>query len=97
MTGGQKREREKRARTGHAEHRREEFVGILDFGDIVPTAGVKGCGGNNQDRGIDEEREHQRERRINCRELDCFAFARRAQLIIVESARSMNADTNCGA
>ena len=41
LSGGEECEREKRARAGHAEHRRKEFVGVLDFGDIVAAPCVK--------------------------------------------------------
>jgi len=42
----------------------ERLVGVLDLLDIGAAAGVKHRGGDNQDRGIDEQRQHQRDRRI---------------------------------
>ena len=37
---------------------------------------------NNQNRGIDEEREHERERRVDRRELDRFPFAAWIEFVV---------------
>ena len=55
-------------RQRRAEQRREQLVGVLDLGDLVVAGAVEGGGRHDQDRGVDEEREHQRDRRVDGRE-----------------------------
>ena len=38
---------------------------LLEFGDVGLAGLVEGRGRENEDRGIDQEREHQRDRRID--------------------------------
>src|SRR5205085_12194231 len=50
-------------------------VGILNFRHAVLTAGVKCRGGNDEDSGVDEECEHERDGGIERGKLDRFCFA----------------------
>ena len=54
LTGSEKRQGKYRARSGYAEERRQQFVGILDFGDVAVAVPVESGGGDDQDRGVDE-------------------------------------------
>jgi hypothetical protein len=56
-------------------------VRVLDFRDAVRGA-VEGRGGDDQDGGVDEKREHERHGRVNGRELDGLAFALGRRLIL---------------
>ena len=63
--------------TGHAEHRREQLVGVLDLRDVLALP-VERRGRDDEDRAVDEQREHQRDGRIDRRELDRLAPCRSA-------------------
>ena len=65
LAGGQQRHGEERAGDADAEHRAEQFVGVLDFRHVLMSGPMKGGGGEDQDRGVDEEREHEGEGRID--------------------------------
>ena len=69
------RQGEESARAGHAQHRREQLVGVLNLRHVVPSPSIESRGGDDEDGGVDEEREHQRQGGIDRRELDRLAFA----------------------
>ena len=57
----------------HAEHGREQLVGVGDLGDVVQAARVEGRGAQDEDGGVDEEREAERDRGIDDGEADGLA------------------------
>ena len=67
--------REQRAGERHAQQRREQLVGVLDLGDVGAAGRVEGRGGQDQDRGVDEERERQRHGAVDGGEPDRLALA----------------------
>ena len=74
LARAEQRDRKQRARHRRAEQRREQLVGVADFGHVLVAGAVKGGGGHHEDRGVDEEREHQRDGGIDRRELDGLAL-----------------------
>ena len=54
---------EQRRRDGGAEQRREQRVRLAEFGDVGLAGLVEGRGREDQDRGVDQQREHQRDGR----------------------------------
>ena len=58
---GEQRHGEERARHAHAEQRAEQLEGVLDFRDVLVARPMKSCGRENEDGGVDEEREHERD------------------------------------
>ena len=60
-------------------------------------ARVEGRRGDDQDRGVDEQRERQRDRRVDEGEAHRLALARRASPRSCASARSTSADRGCAA
>jgi hypothetical protein len=81
LAGGQECKGKKSARDADAESGAEEFVGILDFGDVVVTGPVKSSSGEHEKRAVDKEREHQGGRGIDGGVFDGFAPAFRIQLV----------------
>ena len=75
-----KRDGEKNAGETHAQKRTEQFVGVLNFRHVLMPGPMKHRRRQNQDRGIDEKREHQRAGRVDGREFDRLAFAFRRLL-----------------
>ena len=86
-----------RAGEAGSEHRREKFVGIGNFRDVVQAARVKRGGAEHQNRGVDEQRKRQRQRGIEGGVAQRFAFAARVGRRRLASARCSNADTDCAA
>ena len=80
LSGREQRERERGARAG-AEQRRQQLVRVLNLGDFGVSRGVKGRRRDDEDRRVDEEREAQRDRRIEEREFYRLAFAVRRLLV----------------
>ena len=62
LPGSEQRHGEERARHADAEQRAEQLVGVLDFRHVLVSRPVKRRGGEHQDGGVDEEREHERDR-----------------------------------
>ena len=61
----QERDREQRRRDRGAEQRHEQRVRLAEFGDLGAAGLVEGRGGEDQDRGVDEQREHQGRGRVD--------------------------------
>ena len=61
LAGGEQRHGEEGAGDADAEHRAEQLVGVLDFRHVLVAGPVKGGGGEDEDGGVDEEREHEGE------------------------------------
>ncbi len=78
---GEQRHREQRRGDAEAEQRRQQLVGLADLGDVGMAAVVEGRGCHDQDRGIDEQRQHQRDGRVRRRPFDRLAPARVVALI----------------
>src|SRR6266568_6441718 len=72
---GQQGNRKQNTRTGHAERRAEQLIGILNFRHVILAARVKGGGGDDENGRVDEEGESQRERGVERGELDRLGFA----------------------
>ena len=88
-----------------AEQRREQCIGLLNFTDVGLAPGVEHRGGDDQDRRVDEQSQHQRDGAVGGGKPDRFAFAllgrfylprlhdRRVQIEIVRHhRRSENSD-----
>ena len=63
---------------GDAERGRQQAVGVLDLGHLGLAGGVEGGRGQDQDRGIDEEREAQRHGAVDGGEPERLALGPRA-------------------
>ena len=59
LPGSQQRDGEERRRQRRAQQRRQQLVGALDVADLVMAGAVEGGGGQDQDGGVDEQRERQ--------------------------------------
>ena len=80
LPGSQERHGEQRARQRRPQDRREQHVGLLDLRDFgAPVRVEDGCG-DDQDGGVDQQREHQSDRRIDGREGDRLPLAGRRRL-----------------
>ena len=75
MAGSQKREGKERAGHRDAQHRAEQFVGVLNLLDVVLTACVKSRGRNDENCRVDEQREHQGGGGVNGGKLDGLGLA----------------------
>ena len=65
LTGEQQRDGEKRAGELRAEERREQQVGVRDVRDALVARAVERGRRHDQNRAVQEEREHQRDGRID--------------------------------
>ncbi len=74
LARAEQRHREQHARHRRAEQRREQLIGVADLGDVLVPFAVEHRRRHDQDRGVDEEREHQRHRRVDRREPDRLAL-----------------------
>ncbi len=54
LAGGEQGEGEHGAGAGDAEQRGEQFVGVLDLGDVGVAAAMEDGRGHDQDGGVDE-------------------------------------------
>ena len=70
----QQRDREHRARRADAEHRREQAIRVADLRHVVAATPVERCGGDDQDSGVDEKGERQRDDGVDRREADRLAL-----------------------
>ncbi len=72
---GEQRHGEERAGQADAEHGAEEVKGVLDLRHVLMARPVERGRREDEDGGIDEEREHERDARIDGGEFDGLAFA----------------------
>ena len=72
----QQRHAEQRGCPGGAQQRGQELLGVLQIGYAVLAGLVKGRGRKDEDRGVDQQRQHERDRRIDGRKLDRLALGR---------------------
>ncbi len=70
FAGSQKGQRENRARHSDPEGGAEELEGILNAGDILMAGPMERGGRQDEDRAIDEEREHEGGGRVDGGEFD---------------------------
>src|SRR5262249_4831468 len=75
------------ARHTNTQQRAEQFVRVLNFGDILMAGPMESGSRKNQDRSINKQGEHERRARINSCKLDSFASAFRR---LLEFARLHN-------
>ena len=97
LARAEQRHREQRARHRRAEKRREELVGVADVGHVLVAGAVERGGGHHEDRGVDEEGRHERDRRVDGREADRFALALEGVGDTCASGRWTSAGTGCAA
>ena len=64
-----------RARHRRVEERRQELVRVRDVGHVLIAGAREGRGSHHENRAVNEEREHERHRRIDRRKAGRFAFA----------------------
>ena len=65
LSGSEQRDGEKHAGKTDAEQRAEQFVSVLNFRDVLMSRPMEHSGGEHEDRGVDEEREHERAGRVD--------------------------------
>src|SRR5205807_873540 len=58
LSGSEKCNSEEDARETDSQERTEQFIGVLNLSYILMTGPVKGGGGENQDRAVNEQGEH---------------------------------------
>src|SRR3954470_8751286 len=75
QAGGQQRHREQGGGDAEAEQRRQQFKCLTGFGHFGASARMEGGGGDDQDGGVDEQRQHQGDGRIRRRPFDRLAAA----------------------
>ena len=77
LSGREQRDCEKNAGETYAEKRTQQFVGVLNFRHVLMSGPMKHCRRENENRRIDEKREHQSAGRVDCCEFDRLTFALR--------------------
>ena len=76
----------------------EQEVRVADVGDVaVCGSGLKHRSRHDEDRGVDEQRRHERDSRIDGRVADGLLLALERIAVHRASARSTSADTGCAA
>ena len=80
-----------------AEQRRQQLVGILDLGDVGVAGRMKRGRSDDQDRGIDEERERERDRRVENGVANRLALAGRRLLVAPRLHDRTSAGRGCAA
>ena len=70
LSGCKQRNRKHNARNANAQQRTEQFVGFLDLGHVLMPGPMKHCCCNDQNRRVNEQREHERKGGVDCRKFD---------------------------
>ena len=76
LARGEQRHGEQGAGRRRPQRGRQQPVGVLDLGDAGLPGAVEGGCREDQDRGVDEQRQHQRDRAVERGEADRLALAR---------------------
>ncbi len=97
QASAQERHAEQDRRERRAEQRLQQQMRLVDLGDVVLPHGVEGSSGQDQDRCIDRQREHQGDGAVPSRQPQRLALRRADQGRRRGSARCPNAGTGYAA